>query len=70
MKLIDNIGRAWRLLSVQVSGIAIVWGLLPGDQQKAVLALAGLGPEHAPAVLGVMFLLARIIKQPGALEKK
>jgi hypothetical protein len=70
MKLIDNIGRAWRLLSVQVAGVAIAWGLMPAAQQAAVLGLVGLGPEQSPAVLGVLFLLARLIKQPGAMDSK
>ena len=70
MKLIDNVSRAWRLLSVQVAAVAFAWGFMPVAQQAAVLSLVGLGPENSPAVLGVLFLLARVIKQPKALTPK
>jgi hypothetical protein len=70
MKLIDNVTRAWRLLSVHVGVVAIAWGLMPVAQQAAVLGLVGLGPERSPAVLGVLFILARVIKQAGVLDSQ
>ena len=70
MKLIDNVSRAWRLLSVQIAAIAVAWGLMPGPQQSAILDWIGLGQDKVPTVLGVMFLLARVIKQPKALAPK
>lgn len=63
MKLIDNAKQAWKLFSVQIAGLAVVWAMLPLDQQAAALGLVGLAPERASAVLGVMFLVARLIKQ-------
>lgn len=65
MKLIDNIKTAWKLFSVQVAAFALAWGLLPIDQQKAILDLLGISPERMPAVIGIAFLVARIIKQSG-----
>jgi hypothetical protein len=65
---IDNIRGAWKLFSVWAASLAVVWGMLPADQQRAVLDLLGIGPERMPAVLGVLFILARIIKQPGSAK--
>lgn len=64
MKLIPNWRRAWRMMSVQVAGLAVAWGLLPPDQQAALLGFFGVGPERAPAVLGLLFLAGRLIDQP------
>ena len=64
MKLIPNWKRAWRMLSVQVATLALTWGLLPPEQQAAMLAMIGIGPERVPAVLGLLFLLGRLIDQP------
>lgn len=68
MKLIDNARRAWRLLSIQVAAFFAVWGLVPPEQQKAVLGLVSMDPAHVPAVAGVMFILARLVRQPKALD--
>lgn len=64
MKLIENWRSAWRMLSVQVATLAIVWGALPVDQQAAILALFGVGPERVPLVLGLAVILARVVSQP------
>lgn len=66
MKLIHNWRRAWRMASVQVAGLAVAWGLLPPDQQAALLAFVGIGPERVPAVLGLLVLAGRLIDQPKA----
>ncbi len=60
---IDNIRSAWKMLSVWVGSFAVVWGLMPVDQQKAILDLIGLTPERMPTVLGVLFIVSRLIKQ-------
>lgn len=67
--LIDGVSKAWKLFSVQVAVFAMVWAMVPPEQQKAVLGLIGLGPERATAVMGVLFILARLIKQPDVLGK-
>jgi len=63
MKLIDNWRDAWRMLSVQVATLAIVWGALPVDQQAAILALFGVGPERVPLVIGLAVIVARVVSQ-------
>lgn len=65
MKLIPEASRAWRLLSVQIAGLAVIFGALPVDQQSAILALVGVGPERIPAFLGLAFIVARLVKQGG-----
>jgi len=63
MKLIPEWRQAWRMLSVQVASLAIVWGALPVDQQAAILALFGVGPERVPLVIGLAVILARVVSQ-------
>jgi hypothetical protein len=62
-RLVSNWRRAPRMLSVQVAGAAVAWGLLPPDQQTAILAWLGLPAERVPAVLGALFLLGRLTAQ-------
>lgn len=65
MKLIPNAAQAWRMFSVQIAALAVVFGTLPADQQSAILALIGIGPERIPALLGLGVIVARLISQPG-----
>ena len=58
--------RAWRLLSVQAAAVAVAFGLMPPDMQAGILAALGVTPERAPAVLGVVFLVARLVSQTPA----
>ena len=64
LRFIPEARQAWRMLSVQVGIAAVAFGAMPPDQQTAVLALFGLGPERAPLVVGVALILARLIYQP------
>lgn len=64
MKLIPNARSAWRMLSVQIAALAVLFGALPPDQQAAILALLGVGPERIPALMGLAVILARVIDQP------
>ena len=64
MTLIPNWRQAWRMLSVQIAGIAVLFGALPSDQQAAILSLLGVGPERIPVALGLAVILARVIDQP------
>ena len=66
MMLIQQWRRAWRLLSVQVAGAAVVFGALPADTQASMLDMVGLPPSRLPAVLGLVLILARLVSQPGA----
>lgn len=65
--LIVDWRRAWRMLSVQAAAIAVTIGLLPPDQQAAILAALGVPAERLPLVLGLLFLAARLLHQ-GALH--
>lgn len=62
--LIVDWRRAWRMLSVQAAAVACTIGLLPPDQQAALLAAVGVPPERLPLVLGLLFLAARLLNQP------
>jgi len=63
--LIVDWRRAWRMLSVQAAAVACTIGLLPPDQQTALLAAIGVPPERLPLALGLLFLGARLLNQPG-----
>lgn len=62
--LIPNARRAWRMASIQVAAAAVIFGSLPPDQQSAILSWLGLAPERIPAVLGVLFIVTRLVNQP------
>lgn len=53
------------MLSMWVAALSVAWGATPVDLQMAVLAAVGVGPERVPAVLGLLFVLARLVDQPG-----
>ena len=62
--LIVDWRRAWRMLSVQAGLLACTIGLLPPDQQAALLAMAGVPAERLPLALGLLFVAARLLNQP------
>lgn len=64
-KLIPNSRKAWRMLSVQIAAVAVLFGALPADQQAAIMSLLGVAPERIPALMGLAVILARLIDQPG-----
>ena len=66
--IIPNWRRAWRMLSVQVAALAVVFGSLPPDAQAAVLVFIGVPAARLPAVLGLLVLAGRLIQQPKAAE--
>lgn len=61
--LIDNWREAPKMLSFWAAMLAVAWGSMPPDVQASVLAWLGMPAERIPAVLGVLMLLARLIKQ-------
>jgi hypothetical protein len=63
--LTANWRRAWRMLSVQIAALACGFGLLPPDQQAALLAAIGVPEHRLPLALGLLFLAARLVGQPG-----
>lgn len=64
MKIIPNWRRAPRMLSMWVAAAAVIWSGMPADMQAAVLQLLGVPAERVPGVLGLLFILARLIDQP------
>lgn len=56
--------RAWRMLSVQAAAFAVAWGALPEDAQAAVLDAVGVPASRVPALLGMLFLVGRLVAQP------
>jgi hypothetical protein len=69
MMLIQQWRRAWRLLSVQVAGAAVLFGALPAETQAAVLDMVGLPPSRLPAVLGLLMIVGRLLAQPGVRRR-
>jgi len=66
--LISNWRKAHKMLTVWVGTAAVAFGLLPPDQQAAVLSLVGVPQERIAAVLGLVFLTARLIPQQAVKE--
>lgn len=54
------------MLSVQLAALAVAWGVVPLDQQTAVLELLGVDPSRVPAILGLLVIAARLVDQPKA----
>ena len=61
--IIDNWKSALKFLSTHVAILAATFGLLPVDQQTALLDLIGLPMNRVPAAVAVCFLVARFTKQ-------
>jgi hypothetical protein len=66
--LIPNARKAYRMASMWVAALAVIFGSLPPDQQSAILSWLGLAPERIPAVLGVLFIVTRLVNQPKTHE--
>lgn len=65
MKLIDNWRKAWRMLSVQINALAIVWIALPDAKQSEVLSmLPGLTANDVAGLLVALGIVGRLIAQP------
>ena len=58
----------WRnaasMWSVRIAGLATVFGLLPVDQQSAILEALNIPANRVPAVMGLLFIVARLWAQP------
>ena len=63
MKLIDDWQSAWKKFSVQIAALAVGFGALPSDTQSAILEAVGVPQARLASVLGVVFLLGRLISQ-------
>lgn len=63
MKLIDEWRIAWTFLSVRIAIAVTGFGLLAPDTQGAILAWVGISPTRLPAVIGVLFIVGRMVKK-------
>jgi hypothetical protein len=66
MKPVENLSRAWRLFTVQLSAGAIVLGSIPAETQAVMLDAVGVPSSRVPAILGALMLVARLVSQPKA----
>lgn len=64
MRLVQNWRKAHRMATVWVGSISAAFGLLPADQQLAILAKLGVAPLDAPFWIGLAFVAARLVDQP------
>lgn len=69
MRLIDNWHAAWRYITVQLGALMVTWGLLPPEQQTAILAIIGLPAERITAVLGLLVIAGRVVSQSPKSEQ-
>ncbi len=60
---IPDIKHAWRKASMLVATVAGLFGLLPPEQQAAVLEFLRIPPERLPLVLALAFMAARVLKR-------
>jgi hypothetical protein len=67
-ELIPEWRNAWRMLSVQIAALAVVWGSVPADVQALLLEAVGVPVERVPAVLGLVLIVARLVSQPKVKE--
>jgi hypothetical protein len=65
--LVANWPRAWTWLSVHVSLILIAFPTLPQEWQEAVILAVvqpfGLSSDHLPLILGIVYLVVRLVRQ-------
>lgn len=64
MTIIPNWRRAWRMATVQVAALAVLFGTMPADTQAAVLDFVGVPASRVPAILGLLVMAGRLLRQP------
>lgn len=62
-RVVDDWKQSWRWLSVRIGAGAALFGLLPVEQQTAILALVGMRQDQLPLVLGLAFMAGRLVQQ-------
>lgn len=60
--LVDDWRSSWRWISVRLSAALVVWGSLDAKTQSDVIAWL-VPPERLPAVIGVLIIVGRVIRQ-------
>lgn len=68
MKLIPNWRKAWRMLTIQIGALALLWVALPAETQAAVLAALHIDKQYLPGIVGLAVIIGRLIAQPKAQE--
>lgn len=68
MKLIPNWRRAWRMLTVQIGALALLWIALPAETQAAVLHALHIDRQYLPGIVGLAVIIGRLIAQPKVQE--
>ncbi len=64
MHLITEAKKAYKMFSVQIAMLAIIWGSMPIEWQAGILEWFGVSPERMPAAFGIAFIISRLIAQP------
>ncbi len=65
MRLIPEWRRAWRMLSMIFSGLALAWLALPAEAQTTVLKmLPGMTEERIAGALVLLAMAGRLVRQP------
>ena len=63
-QLVQDWRRLHRMASVQLASLCTIFGLLPVDQQAAMLSMLHIPAERLPAAIGLAFIVARLWAQP------
>ncbi len=65
MRLIPEWRRAWRMLSMIFSALAVAWLALPAEAQATVLRMVpGMTEERLAGLLILLAMVGRVIQQP------
>jgi hypothetical protein len=64
LSLIPNWRKAWRMLSVQIAALLVVWLALPIDTQAAVLSYVGVSKDSMTGIMGILIIVGRVVAQP------
>lgn len=68
IKAIPEWRNAWKMLSVQMVSLILVWVGLPDVQQAAILSLLGIKADAMTGILAGLTILGRLIDQPKVRE--
>lgn len=63
MKPIDNWKQAWTFFSNWAFAAIFAWTVMPAEHQEALVSLLPIAPDRVPAVLAVIGIFARMVKQ-------
>lgn len=69
MSIIPEWRKAWRMASVQIGALAVLWIALPAQTQAAVLDIMGIDAHHLPGIVGIAVIIARLIYQPAVRDE-